>query len=76
MCFAAAIGGLGVEIDRILRIAERGVEIGGIGKAAAFGGDGVQLGGVSSHQDQSRLNDFALVDLQPSLLDQRPQAPP
>ncbi len=58
----AAVGGLGVEIDRVSGIGQRRIEIRGPRQAAALRGDGLQLGGIAAHQQRPRHDALAVVE--------------
>src|ERR1035438_510803 len=63
----AAVGGLRVEVDGIVRAVEDAIEIGGPGDAAAVRADGLQLGGIAAHQNRLRHDEFAGAELHAAL---------
>ena len=54
---SAQRGQLRVEVDRVVRVGERGAQIGGPARHAMLVGDLLQLGGVAANQD--RIGDQA-----------------
>ena len=65
----AAVGGLGVEVDRVVRVGQGRVEIGGPAGDAGLGGELLELGRVAADQDRVGHDDFVVADLDAALLD-------